>query len=981
MTLKTKVLALCATISVVILCAAGAWLTLKSQQDQLGELQREFVNQLKHIDFAVTSFMGEVESDVAALSRNELVRTREDEDFTNFLEADEEVFVYRVGSVERSIMALFRAFRSTHPYVNSVYMGRENGSFVRSHPRARPTQYDPRTRPWYMLARDNPGRVMRTEAYQSVTTPDVNIGVVTALVDDWDRVYGVVGTDVTLTNLTEYLSSVDVGHSGQMLLIDERGTVLVSKDETLLFHNVAGLVGDEARHLLDSDEGVLVFATKNTSDYLFYYTSPILGWKIAALVPAAEIRKEIWSEVFPQLTGLLLALVLLSVLTFAGMSFAVVRPLTQLNRVVLNITHTGDLNQRVAIKTRDEIGSLGISFNQMIETLREKGNALRASEAELNRHREHLEELVQGRTEELASAITKLTALNRLSRDLAAVVDLEVLLPTIAHQVADALTADCCAVYLVGEDSGRPQAKAVHGRTAERWGVPECLPAEGVVGEALASGKPQYVPDLGQAAGPSGGHTIRAVMASPLASPASGGLGAIGVGSLRAGAFGPDQQLVLETMSHQIAVAIENVRLFAETERHAAELATLYEVGKEITSTLDLDAMLQTIADDAVDLVRADKSLILLVDASNEALTKAVGHGYSQAQLDAQSFEEFRQGISGAVLQEKTPSMSADIRADERNRGIALANALESGDRSAAVAPLIVGEEAIGTLTVLNSQHSRSFTPADLHLITMLAGQAAIAIQNAQLYEAAQQADRLKSAFLASMSHELRTPLNSIIGFTGILLQGLVGPLSEEQAKQLGMVMGSARHLLELINDVLDISKIEADQLEIASEMFDMRQSIEKALQTVKPLADKKGLPFSASIAPEVGRMLGDRRRVEQILINLLNNAIKFTETGEVRIESLVRDGCVVTRVVDTGIGIKPDDMNTLFKPFRQIDTGTSRRHEGTGLGLAICKRLVGKMGGEIWVESEWGVGSVFAMKLPLLGQVEEEPPAPNENR
>jgi PAS domain S-box-containing protein len=230
----------------------------------------------------------------------------------------------------------------------------------------------------------------------------------------------------------------------------------------------------------------------------------------------------------------------------------------------------------------------------------------------------------------------------------------------------------------------------------------------------------------------------------------------------------------------------------------------------------------------------------------------------------------------------------------------------------------------------------------------------------------AQESDRLKSAFLAAMSHELRTPLNSIIGFTGVILQGLAGPLNEEQTKQLNMTRDSARHLLALINDILDISKIEAGQLEIVKRPFDMRQAIENALRVVQPLLQKKDLQLTTSIGSSVGTINQDRRRVEQILINLVNNAIKFTDRGEVSIECQIRDGWLETRVRDTGIGIKPENMQKLFKPFQQIETGPARHHEGTGLGLSICKRLLTAMGGEITVESQWGVGSTFKFTLPM---------------
>ena len=247
----------------------------------------------------------------------------------------------------------------------------------------------------------------------------------------------------------------------------------------------------------------------------------------------------------------------------------------------------------------------------------------------------------------------------------------------------------------------------------------------------------------------------------------------------------------------------------------------------------------------------------------------------------------------------------------------------------------------------------------------------------AEAMNKAEAADRIKSAFLATMSHELRTPLNSILGFTGIILQGLAGPLNPEQTKQLTMVQASARHLLTLINDVLDISKIEAGELVITAQPFNLRDSVLKAAASLRPLAEKKGLGMTVEIGETVGEMTGDSRRVEQILLNLLGNAIKFTDHGSVsllaeRTDDYTRPSetapceAVRLRIADTGIGIKPEDMELLFQPFRQVDSSLSRSHEGTGLGLAICQRLVAKMGGSIKAESRWREGSVFTVTLPL---------------
>ena len=247
--------------------------------------------------------------------------------------------------------------------------------------------------------------------------------------------------------------------------------------------------------------------------------------------------------------------------------------------------------------------------------------------------------------------------------------------------------------------------------------------------------------------------------------------------------------------------------------------------------------------------------------------------------------------------------------------------------------------------------------------------------------ERAKAADRLKSAFLATMSHELRTPLNSIIGFTGLLHQGLAGPLNREQQKQLGMVLGSSRHLLTLVNDVLDLTKIEAGDLQVSFEPFDVRDALQRCRELLMPLAERKGLRLEVRIASEVGQIKNDRRRVEQVLINLVGNGIKFTDKGQVTVLAQLLpagggeggrlathlDGPVVRiQIVDSGIGIRPEGMANLFRAFRQLDSGLNRQHEGTGLGLVICEKLLKAMGGDIAVQSQWGAGSTFTVTLPV---------------
>ncbi len=230
----------------------------------------------------------------------------------------------------------------------------------------------------------------------------------------------------------------------------------------------------------------------------------------------------------------------------------------------------------------------------------------------------------------------------------------------------------------------------------------------------------------------------------------------------------------------------------------------------------------------------------------------------------------------------------------------------------------------------------------------------------------AEEADRLKSIFLATMSHELRTPLNSIIGFTRILRQGFAGPINDEQRKQLDLVQNSGRHLLALINDLLDLSRIEAGKAEIEHQPFDFAKVTAEVIDNLAPMAARKNLSLESELPGPAIEMVGDRRRCFQVLLNLVNNAVKFTDKGGVTITGRAEDGILRVCVADTGIGIKPEQKGMLFEAFRQLDGSFRRLYEGTGLGLHLCKKSLSLMGGEISVESEEGKGSQFTFSLPL---------------
>jgi GAF domain-containing protein len=456
-------------------------------------------------------------------------------------------------------------------------------------------------------------------------------------------------------------------------------------------------------------------------------------------------------------------------------------------------------------------------------------------------------------------------------------------------------------------------------------------------------------------------------------------VGAIFVARRQLGLFSDAQVQLLKTFADQAVIAIENVRLFNETKNSLEQQTATADVLKIISrSAFDLRAVLQTLVESAARFCNADKANI--IREKDGGFYTAEAYGYSHEFMDYMKnipIKPERGSASGRALLEGRVVHIADVKADSE---YTLVEAPRLGDfRTILCVPMMREGVPIGLL-VLTRSEVQPFTDKQIELVTTFADQAAIAIENVRLFDEIQdksrqleEASQHKSQFLANMSHELRTPLNAILGYTELMADGAYGEPSEKMLGILKRLEANGRHLLGLINDVLDLSKIEAGQLELELSDYCVQDIAQTVRSTLEPLAADKKLAFKVEVAPELPPGRGDGRRLTQVLINLVGNAIKFTDAGEVAIKAEANNGAFHVSVRDTGPGISATDQARLFQEFQQADNAITRKKGGTGLGLAISKRIIEMHGGRIWVESQLGQGSTFTFMLPVVVERQAE--------
>jgi len=786
---------------------------------------------------------------------------------------------------------------------------------------------------------------------------------------------GVSVAEVNLKLIWDVVSQIKVGARGQAYVIDQKGRLIAHPDISLVLRNtdLSHLAQVEAAraHLAGNPNDQVQEADDVRTRRVLTAYAPVapLGWIMFVELPVEEAYAPLYATI--ERSGLLLLVGLLLAL-IAGLVLArkMVVPIQALRLGAASIG-AGDLGQRIAVKTGDEIESLADQFNDMAGKLQE-------SYADL-------EKKVETRTHELSESLAQQTAtadvlkvISRSAFDLSAVLD------TLVESATKLCHAEMTSIML--RQGGKFERGASYGFPMEFTDYLDRHPLKidrgNVPGRAVLEGRTVHIADVRsddeftfvQAIRLGG---VRTVLAVPLLRE---GL-AIGVLVLTRPTVEPftDKQVELvTTFADQAVIAIENVRLFDEVQARTRELArsveelrALGEVSQAVNSTLELKTVLDTIVTKATQIAGTEAGAIYVFDEAAREFQLSATYNMSEELIA--TLRDQHASLSTAIAaaaEAGEPQQIADLRQEPStplNEMI-----VRAGYRARLLVPLVAPDGVIGAL-VVRRRKPGEFPKATIDLMQTFAAQSVLAIQNARLFseigEKSRQlevASQHKSQFLANMSHELRTPLNAILGYTELIVDGIYGQVPDKAQATMERIQSNGRHLLGLINDVLDLSKIEAGQLTLSLADYSIKDVVHNVYGAVESLATAKNLALKVELPKELPMARGDERRLTQVLLNLVGNAIKFTDVGEVAIKTSTADGSFTVAVRDTGPGIAEADQGKIFEEFQQADSSPTKKKGGTGLGLAIAKRIIEMHGGRLWVESELGHGSMFCFTVPV---------------
>ena len=785
-------------------------------------------------------------------------------------------------------------------------------------------------------------------------------------------VIGVLQAEVNLKYIGDVVSSISIGKAGYAYAVTRGGELIAHPDISLVLQRRSVSPLQVVKAAFESAPGpnaqnAMVAANIQGKEVLSSFALiKDLDWAVIVDLPVEEAYEALYASIMRTSTLFLIGLGMSLIASFF-VARRVVQPMRVLREGVERIG-TGDLGYRLDLKTGDEIEVLADEFNKMTSQLQE---------SYIN-----LEQKVEDRTRELTESLEQQTATSEILGVIASSpTDVQPVLAVVAENAARLCDASDAQIRLVENDGTKLVAS--FGSTP----APDFRPTNPrqPAGRAILERRTVHVEDLAEAAKAEFADSqelqqrtgTRTFLSTPMLREGNP-IGLINIRRTEVRPFSEKQIALLKTFADQAVIAIENVRLFQEiqdknrelTESLEQQTATSQVLGVISSSPRDLQPVFESMLANATRLGSSDYGAIFRFDGQVFSLTTAQYVSPHMTVLADRTFPPDSTTAVGRVGLEKKIVHIPDVSADpnwnppEEYR--------KEGIRTVLAVPMLKENNLVGAIVVYRRE-TRPFTDSQIALLKTFADQAVIAIENVRLFQELEDknaqletANRHKSQFLANVSHELRTPLNSIIGFTRIVLRRTEGKLEPLQKENLQKVLISSDHLLNLINELLDLAKIEAGRMEAFAETFKLDDIVRMATTTVEPLLRNGRVKLLTDIAPDIPPLKTDRDKLKQSVINLLSNAVKFTEKGEVKVAAWRDNGFVKLTVSDTGIGMSQEALRYIFDEFRQADMSSTRKYGGTGLGLAIVKKFINLMGGEIVVESEEGKGSKFTITLPM---------------